>query len=371
MEGLMIWPHSYCRSTLAFYKGLGIAFKCQTVICMLNNTSDKREKVGFSSNEFDDMKIIFIESDAQAIELITLHSGWLHLFGAYQNSPKHQRLILKAQKLNIKYGIISEAPCNMESSIDKKLLKNIYINMVLPVKVNQYIKHSEFVINLSGDSTNEMGRLGWRLNKIIPCGYYSPPIIGSKVRQREEKDWNNFTILMTGIHEWHRSPMLLMEALYQLNKYSLKFQSFITQEGPLLPEMKKYALDHDIRNVDFLGFVPMEKLIQLYETCSVFIGAGSHEPWGMRLNDALQCGAPLIVNEGMGGRKLVDDYKCGFVFEKDNSYDLAMKIKSLILDKNLYLQIASNAASAAIEIDPLRKAKYIADIITKQYKISL
>ena len=109
--------------------------------------------------------------------------------------------------------------------------------------------------------------------------------------------------------------------------------------------------------VDFPGFVPLDKLIGLYETCSVYVAAGRREPWGMRLNDALQCGAPLLVSRGMGGVQLVDDYGCGMAFEADDYVDLACKLRRLIENDEDYARVVENAEVAARQISPLQKAK--------------
>ncbi|MTU92605.1 glycosyltransferase, partial [Parabacteroides merdae] len=124
-----------------------------------------------------------------------------------------------------------------------------------------------------------------------------------------------------------------------------------------------YAKKRQLSNVEFLGFVDISKLIDLYESCSVYVGCGNYEPWGMRLNDCLQCGAPLIVNRGMGGVKMVDEYNCGLSFNRGDYIGLANAMERLMTDKALYLQIAKNAIYAAEEIRPEKATvKYAAKI---------
>ena len=138
---------------------------------------------------------------------------------------------------------------------------------------------------------------------------------------------------------------------------------YITQSGPYLGKVQDYAKKRQLSNVEFLGFVDISKLIDLYESCSVYVGCGNYEPWGMRLNDCLQCGAPLIVNRGMGGVKMVDEYNCGLSFNRGDYIGLANAIERLMTDKALYLQIAKNAIYAAEEIRPEKATvKYAAKI---------
>ncbi len=47
---------------------------------------------------------------------------------------------------------------------------------------------------------------------------------------------------------------------------------YITQSGPYLGKVQDYAKKRQLSNVEFLGFVDISKLIDLYESCSVYVG---------------------------------------------------------------------------------------------------
>ena len=367
MDGLFIWAHSYCRSTLAFYQGLGSAFNVPLKIFVLQDIPNARKKTGFSDKEFQHLDISQIKDYESSVNTLIEYKDYFHIFGSYQNSL-YTNLIKVAIAKNIKYGIASEAPCNM-TPYPKRILKTCYLKFVLPHKIKDIVNHAHFIINYSGDKSEELEKIGWQKEKIIPCGYYSPALEESYRVHRNKDNWQDFTILLSGIHQWHRSPMVLLRALSELHNRGNKFVCNITQEGPLLDKMKSYVLENKIPNVNFLGFLPMPDLIHLYETCSVYVGAGNYEPWGMRLNDALQCGAPLIINEGMGGCKLVKDYNCGLIFERNDSTALANALEKMIKNYNVYQSMADNAYIAADKIKPSVKSVEIANIIKVKFGI--
>ena len=107
----------------------------------------------------------------------------------------------------------------------------------------------------------------------------------------------------------------------------------------------------------------MKDLIRLYETCSVYVGSGRREPWGMRLNDALQCGAPLVVSRSMGGACLIDHYDCGLCYEENSPEKLADALQTLAQDQEVYDRVAINAVKAAEEIEPERMAHVLIERI--------
>lgn len=369
MKGLIIWAQSNCRSTLAFYLEITKAYGIPAKINIVYESSLKiREKVGFKKDEFKDSRICYLEGDKnKAIQDLLDHSCWNHLFASYHKADIFKSLIDCAIKNNIKYSIMSEAPCNMEAQPVRRVLKHLYINYFLRHKLNRAIRYADFFINFSGYYDNLLRQIGWKDHKIVSFGYFPPPVPYSKLVRRGVEHWNNFTILLSGIHEWHRSPMVLLKALNTLKHKGIMPKCHITQEGPLIAEMKEYAKEHQLNNIEFLGFVSIEKLIDLYETCSVYVGTGSHEPWGMRLNDVLQCGAPIIVSRGMGGVKMVDDYGCGLSFKPNNCVDLANKLEQVITNKTTYLSIAANTFETASKIAPDQKAAAIVKQIRERF----
>lgn len=366
MKGLIIWADSYCRSTLAFFKGLGASFNTPLRLVIFKNSCDKRLEVGFSTNEFSDLNITYF-NDIENIEaFVCQYKDFHHIFGVYQKDNGCRDILHRLKTLGATVGVVSEAPCNMDSGC-RRWLKYAYMLTALPYKVRQVPSEADFILNLSGENDFWLKKLGWKPRQIVHCGYYPPPIIGSKCVLRNQNNWKQFNILLTGVHTPHRSPMTLLRALRILDRKGIPYTCNITQNGPLIEKMKAYALRHNLHNVHFLGFVPMETLIHLYETCSVYVGAGSDEPWGMRLNDALNCGAPLVVSEGMGGYRLVNDYKCGLTFPRNDYKALAKCLSDLIFNETLYLNIAQQAYDAKDKIDPFRQASEISSVIKSQY----
>lgn len=366
MKGLVIWAHSYCRSTLGFYRGLGIAFGVPIKLIMFIKTCNNRKSIGFTDDEFSDLDICYFKDIESSKLIINQYKDWNHLFGVYQQDNGCRDLLHYAKMEGCKTAVISEAPCNMDT-FPRRILKHFYIRFFLPRKVKQATIDADFLINLSGGENWRMERVGWNPSKIIACGYYSPAIVGSHLVKRTEKNWVHFTILLSGAHQWHRSPIVLLRALHELDKRGRKYECNITQKGPLLEKMKKYISEHNMYNVHLLGFLSMQELIANYENCSVYVGAGNNEPWGMRLNDALLCGAPLVVNRGMGGFKLVEDYGCGLTFARNNHMELANALERLITDKQLYIKFANAAFEAAGKIEPTTKAKETANLIRKRF----
>lgn len=366
MKGLVIWAYSECRSMMGLHSAIQRIANFPVVIATYHHHSFKnyftaRTATGFCSDEFSDVKLFPIgENYDAALKVMNSCQGYYHLFAAYQGVPNYRRIMREVIRRGEHYGIISEAPCNMTPGLKGWLKEHVYYRLFLPFKVRQSIRNADFFLNLSGNDTRMLRRIGWEGRKIIPWGYYSPAIPNSECKPRTSN--RDFHILVSGIMSWHRSPDVIMRALQLLSTWGVNYRATFTQNGPMLPKLQKIAVDNKLP-VEFTGFLPMTDLIKLYETCSVYVAAGRREPWGMRLNDALQCGAPLVVSRGMGGVKMVDDYGCGIGFNNEDYVDLAHRLKQLATDATYYEKVSNAAKVAAQLITPENKARELVAIL--------
>ena len=311
-----------------------------------------RRDTGFEAAEFASLELVEIDpSQSAGIAALSERKDWHQFFGTYQDLPHVQAALAQAIKDGCVVGIGSEAPCNLFEPGAKRIAKAIYTPTVARQRVAHVVKHADFILNWSGDGAEPLRQLGWDPDKIIPFGYFPPPLQGSTFTPRDEKHFRDFHILCSGNMTWHRGQDVLMEALVLLKRWGVPVRATFTSKGPLAEGLQSIAKKHDLA-CEFPGFVSMTELIDLYQTCSIFAAPGRAEPWGMRVNDALLCGAPILISTGMGAAKLVNDYGFGLSFRSEDAYDLAWRIRELVADSSMYRRINENLADCHSAILP-------------------
>lgn len=362
MIGLQVFCNSYCRSTIAFYESLSYIFEVPLRICLAKKGLGIRGDIGFIEEEFSHIEFVHTLNEIDAIFALQERNNWHHIFGVYQASTHIQKTIRYAIKMKFMYGIASEAPCNMFAPGISRVAKDFYIKNIAKRALKDIITRAEFIINWSGDDSLALQEFGWDASKIIPCGYFSPPLLRSKFVKRDISYLKSVHILCTGEMTWHRGHEVLLEALIILKSWGVLVRTTFTGQGPLANKLRNIAQENNL-NCSFPGSVSMANLIELYQSCSLFVAPGRQEPWGMRVNDALNCGLPTIVSRGMGASKLIFDYGFGITFATNDAVDLAWQIRRLISEPAIYQSICNNLADMHYHILPNSAAERVAGIL--------
>lgn len=155
------------------------------------------------------------------------------------------------------------------------------------------------------------------------------------VKRTEDKDF----MLFVGRLEKHKR----VEMLIRLSK-DIDFKLVVVGTGPEMERLKRYAKSISA-NVEFLGRVSREKLIDLYASCSFFVSASEWEGFGLIFLEANACGKPVIgfnlcamperIIHGVNGF-LANDY------EEFKKYALLLKENRNCLSKEKIINVAKN-----------------------------
>lgn len=83
------------------------------------------------------------------------------------------------------------------------------------------------------------------------------------------------------------------------------------------------------KRIVFLGMLPENELVKVYNACDIFIAPSRVEGFGLTVAEAMACGKPVIATNGSSLPELVIDGKGGFLCEMDNVQEFADRIRYL------------------------------------------
>lgn len=353
MTELVIWAQSVCRSTMSLYREVKRQCACPVLVVVRQSKHGEaarqlRERQGQAAEAYSDVvDFVWDGKIGTGMDILKAHSGVgaVHVFSGYQVSAAVRQLICEAHVRGLKTAVYDEAPCPMCVGL-KALAKRIYYHWVLPLKVRPVTKAADLFLSASGRyCEKELIRLGWAKDKIIPFGYASEvgqACLKDGISLKNGREDDSLHVLHTGIESEYRDVETLKRAMEMLGECGVR------------AELRRTG-----------GGVSTDELKQLFEWADVLVACGLCEPWGMRVNDAIHAGLPVVVSDGMGVAGLVKEFGCGRVYGKGNVRELADALtKMATSDDGFRRALGSGVARAHAAYAPEARARVFLECVT-------
>ncbi len=87
-----------------------------------------------------------------------------------------------------------------------------------------------------------------------------------------------------------------------------------------------------------------------------------HDGWGVVVNEALLQGVPVIASDRVGAKCLIESSGAGLIFKSENTEELTLKLKELIRQPSLFVEMCRKAESVGNDISPEIGARYLLDV---------
>lgn len=337
MTKIVIWAQSVCRSTMDLYRevkrlrdDVGV-----TVVLRRDGRGEDVRKLREAQGQGDYSNVVDRVWDGKfesGVELLDL--GAVHVFSGYQVNRVVRELMVEAKRRALRVVEYDEAPCEMCVGV-KGVLKRLYYAVVLPMRVRRAVEAADLFISASGNmGMDRLVRLGWKREAIVPFGYASGKLGKWEEGRGKRELGSGLRVLHTGIEAKYRGVDVLKRAAASLKRRGVELEVKFTG-----------------------GKVDAAQLPRLYEWADVVVACGLCEPWGMRVNDVLLEGIPVVVSDGMGAAMLCDEFGCGCVVPKGDANALAAVLERCARDRGFLAHLRSGAKMAAAEIAPEKRAK--------------
>lgn len=143
-----------------------------------------------------------------------------------------------------------------------------------------------------------------------------------------------------------KHPELPVQLAHYLKALGYKFRIDMFGSGDILDKMKNLSVELDVTDVVFFrGNVPNEQILSEMRNHEIFLFTSDcNEGWGAVANESMSNGCVLVGSNEIGSIPfLVRDGITGLIFESENLDSLVMKLKCLLDNPELRLEIRRNA----------------------------
>ncbi len=339
------WWNVSCRSTMPFIRELAELVDTP-VHTVLETDAGSREFMGWDMEDpgRTSLNVLPQSGWAEQIDaLLQTHRDAFHLFGGYQRLPKLRYAIDGCIQRNIDFAILAEAPLNMSYGL-KGWLKDRYLAHVLPRQARPVIDHARAIFCLSGKRFGPLEQIGWPIEKIVPFLYVMPDR-GLQARQQPHPD-GRVRLFNMGHLLPFKGVDVMVRAMAALKRHNDRFICHITGEGSERPRLEQMTRDLGLADhVHFVGFVSEERLAELMGDTDIMVCPGLAEPWGVRVNEAIQSGMAVVTSDRLGAADLVAASGAGRLFRTGDVGELAECLYELI-ERPAALQEAKRRALA-------------------------
>jgi glycosyltransferase involved in cell wall biosynthesis len=363
---IVFWWTSACRSVMPLFRELAQIYEGEILVVVQEALGEYRRQFGWQPDDSGDIKLVILPENERerwqsAQKILFEEVKSLHVLGGYQQVVLHQRIIAFAQSQNIRYGIMAEAPMNMKQGW-RALLKNIYLKTIVPIKTSRVAPKSQFFICLSGRRFRAALDAGWPLDKIYPFGYFPEP----KTAQSRQylPTGEPLRILCMGALLQFKGVDILLAAVDMAKQMGAKCLVEIVGDGAERQHLQELAISLGLDKwVKFHGFVSDLQLEKIISESDVLVCPGIEEPWGIRINEGIQCGLVVISSDRLGAGELISISGAGILFRTGDSGELADIIGSLCQQPKLVQYYKQQAISYAALIHPQEAARHFVEIL--------
>lgn len=227
-------------------------------------------------------------------------------FGEKWESPKRKQPLLKRIKNLIqKYAF-------------KLVLRDIDMCIVSGTKSKKYFE--------------ECGLKSSKISIAIDASGVNKKLISCNIREKYNIPHNAIVILYYGRIIKRKGLDLLIKAIHNNNNNNIYL--LVCGDGPFKDECEKIVNKFNVKNILWEGYVNPRDKYTFFSQCDIFVlpsyfYKGIPEAWGLTVNEALQCGKPVITTNAVGSSfDLIND-RNGIVVEENSIQELSYAINEL------------------------------------------
>jgi glycosyltransferase involved in cell wall biosynthesis len=122
----------------------------------------------------------------------------------------------------------------------------------------------------------------------------------------------------------------------------------VAADGWLRSDLEALARDLKLRNCDFIGFVPFDKMPALYDSADIYLSATNIDNMPSSLTESMACGLNVVTTDGGGAIPyIMTNEVTGLIVNRDDHEALAAAAIRLLNDNQLALRLVRNAHEAS------------------------
>jgi len=223
---------------------------------------------------------------------------------------------------------------------------------LLRVWLKWYFRRCDGIIAPSKAARDELQELADKEIEVIPTGIDIDRFArGDGKKARDEMGLENEKIILhVGRVVKEKNLDLMVDAAPLLLKKVPDAVFVIVGNGPYKDALKQKVRQANLENsFIFTGFVEDEKLPDYYHAADIFAFPSKYETQGIVAIEAMAAGLPVVAARVRSLPEIVEDRRCGFLFDADDARDFAEKMAMALQSGKMAEEAKKTAATYSIK----------------------
>lgn len=115
----------------------------------------------------------------------------------------------------------------------------------------------------------------------------------------------------------------------------------VAGNGPERVKLEQLARDLKLENTKFVGRVAHDRIVDLYDSCDVFLNASLIDNQPLSILEAFACGLPIVTTDAGGIPYMVEHERTALIVQRRNHQALAEAALKLLFDPELSQRLIS------------------------------
>ena len=184
------------------------------------------------------------------------------------------------------------------------------------------------------------------VNVFAEHGYRAQPIFNiidpSQFRYRERGPLLPVFLHNRGLEELYNVPCTLRAFGLVQQRYP-EASLVIAHDGPLRCELERMAAEMGLRNVSFLGKVPIERIPELYDAAEIYLTSPNIDNMPGSLLECYASGLPVVATKAGGIPFIARDGETALLVEVNDHEGMARAALRLLEEDGLAQRLAAEA----------------------------
>lgn len=113
--------------------------------------------------------------------------------------------------------------------------------------------------------------------------------------------------------------------------------------GPLKSELERFAVEHHLQNVSFVGQVPNSEIFRFLDDADIMVSSSRFDNMPVSILEGFKAGLLVIASKVGGIPYMIEDGQNGLLFENDDYHQMAEKMMSAIIYPDRSLEMIKKA----------------------------